>query len=155
MSRILFSYSCDSAFSLLKCLIAAQHQTNLLDATLDEFFEQDENHGAHHTIRTRYGEEIFLKTSGGWIETGAKACHGNDGLANGMNGVDGETIGSHALAVEIVDELLLALRIFGQELHRAVAVRTYTLATKGQRFDVLVVEHSTQSGGRELRWPYT
>ena len=99
-----------------------QHQTDFLDTTLHQLFQQDEDDWTHHTIGTWHGEEIFLDGTGGGIEACAKACHRDDSLADGMYGMYCQGIGLHTLSVQIVYQLLLGLRTTCQELHRSIAM---------------------------------
>ena len=66
-----------------------------------------------------------------------------------MNGMQCEGIGTHALRIEIVDELLLTRLTACQELHGAIAMRTHTLATIDQRQYFGVVQHLMKFGGMQ------
>ena len=131
---------------LLALLLGAEHEAYLLDAALDELFEQDEDDGPHHAIMTRYGEEILLQGTGGRIEPGAKACHGNDGAAHGVDRLQRKLIGLQAAVVEIVDELVLGLGAAGEELHGAVAVGADTLAAPHKPLHIGILQHAMELG---------
>ena len=133
----------------LALLFGTQHETDLLDATPDEFFEQDEDDRAHHTIGTRNGEEIFLQGPGGGIETCAKACHRDNRLTHRMYRLEREGIGLQALCVEVVDQLLLRLLTTCQELYRAIAMGADALTTPHHRLDVGIAKHLMEFGSIE------
>ena len=132
-------------------LLGTQHQADFLDATLHQFLKQDEDNGAHHAVGTGNGEEVLLQRTRGGIEARAKACHGDDGFPDGMYGTQGQRIGFHALTVQIVDDPLLVVGTAGQELHRAVAMRTDTLATPHPGLDLRVIQHRVQLGSPQGR----
>ena len=69
----------------LALLLRTQHQTDLLDTTLNQLLEQDQNHRTYHAIRTGNGEEVLLQSPCSRIESRAKASHGNDRLADRMH----------------------------------------------------------------------
>ena len=71
----------------LAFFLRTQDQAYLLYSTLDQLFQQDEDDRTYHTVRTRHGEEVFLNGTRSRIEACAKACHGDDSLANGMDGM--------------------------------------------------------------------
>ena len=75
---------------LLAFLLGTQHQTDFLNTTLDKLFQQDEDDWTDHSVGTGYGEEVFLQCTGSRIEARTEACHGNDSLADGMNGLQGQ-----------------------------------------------------------------
>ena len=127
-------------------LLRAQHQADFLDTTLHQLFEQDKNDRAYHAIRTGNGEEILLQGTCSRIQTGAKACHRDDSLTNGMYRIQGQRISLHTLSVQIVNQLLLVFRTTCQELYRAVTMRTNTLATPYPWLDIGILQHLMQLG---------
>ena len=69
-----------------------------------------------------------------------------------MDGLDGEREGLHTLAMEIGDELLLALAVPSQKLYGTVAMRTHSLAAIDPLLQFRVTEHLVElrspQGGR-------
>ena len=123
----------------LALLLRTQHETDFLNTTLDEFLEQDQDDRTYHAIGTGNREEILLQGTGGGIKTGAKACHRNDRLTDGMHWLQRQCISLHALLVEIVDQLVLRLLTARQELYRAIAMRADTLTTPYQGLDIRIL----------------
>ena len=136
---------------LLTLLLRTQHQTDLLDATLHQLLQKDQDHGTHHPIRTRDGKEILLQGTRGRIKPGAETCHRDNGATHRVNRLQCERISLHATIIEIGNQLLLSLSIASQELNRAVTMRADTLATPYERLDVRILKYTVELGRPEGR----
>ena len=134
---------------LLALLLGTQHETDLLDTALDEFLEQDENHRTNHTVGTGDGKKVLLQGTGGRIETGAEAGYGDDGLADGMHGLQSQRIGLQTLLIQVIDQLLLGLGTACQELHRTIAMGTDTLTAPHQGLDLRILQDTMELRGIE------
>ena len=68
-----------------------------------------------------------------------------------MHRIQGQGIGLQSLTVQVVDELLLILSTAGQELYRAIAMRTDTLAAPYPGLDVWILQDLMQFWSPEGR----
>ena len=48
-------------------LLATQHETDLLDTTLDELLQENEDDRTYHTVSTGDGEKVLFQGTGGRI----------------------------------------------------------------------------------------